>query len=462
MIFSHANPDPHNLFRHRRPEFLVISPPKTGSTWLAANLRHHPQLFVPEVKEVKYFSSLYKWLDFGWYCDHFAPAGDRRPGEASPSYAALPLADIRTIRQLLPDVKLVFLMRDPVARAWSHAKHNHLYREANFAGAEPNAAASHDDWRTNFAHDWPLVGGDYLGQIRRWASVFPHEQLYVGFYESIASRPDVLLRDIFRFLGVDPDLDLSGFPVRERVLAGPDGELPPDLAPYLRGILRGRTAELVDFLRSQFDLSAPPEWQATLTGPAEAPPDLLAFRKDADDGYLGRVLQMEEAFATGYRIVLTNYRGYDVAFYRGTLYGVLMARGAISLVMNEHTRAQCISEGTCLVAATLPEMKERIDARLGDEVAAHARAVEVDLRATREELHATREELRAAREELHAVRDHSARLSTELTILAAVVHRGSIARRALRAIRHPVRPTKRLARALLGVLAAAAPASKWG
>ncbi len=453
MSYSHTTPDPHDLFRHRRPEFLVISPPKTGSTWLAANLRHHPQLFVPEVKEVKYFSSLYKWLDFGWYCDHFAPAGGRRPGEASPSYAALPLAGIRTIRQLLPNVKLVFLMRDPVARAWSHAKHNHLYREANFADASAGAEASHDDWRANFVHDWPLVGGDYLGQLRRWASVFPHEQLYVGFYESIARRPDVLLRDVFRFLGVDPDVDLSGFPVHERILVGPDGELPADLAPYLRGILRCRTEELVGLLRAQFGLSAPPEWQMTLAGPVHTLPARPQFR--ADDGHLARVLQMEEAFATGYRIVLTNYRGYDVAFYRGALYGVPMARGAVSLVMNERTRAQCVSEGTCLVASTLPEMKDRINARLADAATAHARAVEEDLRATREDL-------RATREDLHATRDLSVRLAAELAELRAVVHRASLARRVLRAVRHPVRPTKRLARAFLGAIAATVPDGKWG
>ena len=47
------------------PQFLVISPSKTGSTWLADNLRCHPQIFVPAVKEVKYFSSLFKWLNLG-------------------------------------------------------------------------------------------------------------------------------------------------------------------------------------------------------------------------------------------------------------------------------------------------------------------------------------------------------------------------------------------------------------
>ena len=127
-----ADAGPHDELSALRPDFLIISPPKTGSTWLAANLRLHPQVFVPDIKEVKYFSSFHRWLDLGWYLDHFAPAEGRLKGEASPSYAILPVERIRLVRRLFPDVKLIFLMREPVGRAWSHARHNHRYREANF------------------------------------------------------------------------------------------------------------------------------------------------------------------------------------------------------------------------------------------------------------------------------------------------------------------------------------------
>ncbi len=182
------------------PDFLVVSPPKTGSSWLAVNLGCHPQVFVPGIKEIKYFSSFFKWLDLNWYLDHFASADGRLKGEASPSYAILPVERIRLIRQLFPKVKLVFLMREPISRAWSHAKHNYRYCEANFAtrsrfpGAEfeepPGGieTVSDEQWGENFIHDWPCASGDYLGQLRRWLSVFPREQMYVGFYESIALR----------------------------------------------------------------------------------------------------------------------------------------------------------------------------------------------------------------------------------------------------------------------------------
>ncbi len=419
--------DPHDLFRHRRPDFLVISPPKTGSTWLADNLRHHPQLFVPAVKEVKYFSSLYKCLDFGWYCDHFNTAGNRLAGEASPSYAALPLNAIRNIRALLPDLKLVFLMREPVARAWSHARHNRLYREANFADISPNIETTNaQQWRANFVHDWPLVSGDYLGQLQRWSSVFPSEQMYVGFYETIAAQSAALLRDIFKFLGVDARVDLSAFPVGERILVGPPGDLPAELAPHLHGLLRDRTTALLSLLRERFGLTAPHEWLSALDQPAEQPTELPhAFRPDANDAYLAGVAELEETFPSSYRQVLSHYRGYDIAFYKGALYAVAQARGPVSLIRDDPTRTQCYLEGTCLAAATLADLKEQIATRI---------------------MHNSDIRFRSVEAELHAAREATSRLAAELAEVQAFLRQPSLARRVLRKIRNSARPARLLTR----------------
>ena len=164
----------------QRPDFLVISPPKTGSTWLADNFRHHPRLFVPAIKEVKYFSCFCNWLDLGWYLDHFRAAPGTIRGEASPSYSILPPDRIRLVRALLPDVKLIFLMRDPIARAWSHARHNFRYREARFADCQHDFDDVPESiWHEAFRHEWSLASGDYLGQLRRWREVFPREQFFV-------------------------------------------------------------------------------------------------------------------------------------------------------------------------------------------------------------------------------------------------------------------------------------------
>src|SRR5262249_4365375 len=256
---------PRSHLAARRPDFLVVSPPKTRSTSLADTLRHHPQAFVPAVKEVKYFSSFFRSLDLGWYLAQFAPAAGRLKGEASPSYAMLPRERIRLVRALLPRLKLVYLMREPIARAWSHARHNHRYREANFASCRaPLDAVPDEEWQANFTQDWTLASGDYLGQLRRWLAVFPKEQVFVGFSESIAERPPALLAEVFAFLGLDPGVDLSTFPVTERILAGPPGQLPPSLWRFLHGLLHRRSLELVAFLRGRLGLEPPPAWRATL------------------------------------------------------------------------------------------------------------------------------------------------------------------------------------------------------
>ena len=142
----------------------------------------------------------------GWYLDHFEPAAGRVKGEASPCYALLPVERIRLIRRLMPDVKLIYLMRAPVARAWSHAKHNHRYGEANFA-SHPTAleSVSDEQWRANFLHDWALASGDYLGQLRRWLTVFPREQIYVGTSSRIVTARRPYWAKSSLFLGVNPD-----------------------------------------------------------------------------------------------------------------------------------------------------------------------------------------------------------------------------------------------------------------
>ncbi len=379
---------PHHKLAALCPRFLVISPPKTGSTWLAANLRCHPQLFIPDIKEVKYFSSFFKKLDFHWYLDNFRPGLGRMCGEASPSYALLPGERIRLVRRLLPEVKLIFLMRDPIARAWSHARHNHRYREANFGGCDQDFAGVRDEkWQENFAHDWPLASGDYLGQLRRWLSVFPREQMYVGFYETIAADPARLLREIFTFLGVDTKVDLAAFPLRERILAGTPGELSAVLQHSLHGLLHARTRDLVAFLKERFCLEPPPEWQATLAAPVMAVPSQPeAFRRDLDDTFVARLLAQEETFPSA-RCAVDEYQGYDVVYYRGMLYAFDQSLG---LLPEEHAASREIQpprgftvsswranlrieqtapeqlrryqdEGKCVTAPSLSELKSRVD-----------------------------------------------------------------------------------------------------
>jgi hypothetical protein len=344
------------------PDFLIISPPKTGSTWLTANLRCHPQVFMPAIKEVRYFSSFYKWLDLNWYLDHFAAGARRVKGEASPSYALLPVERIRLVRRLMPEVKLIFLMRDPVARAWSHAKHNYRYREANFTGYPTNLeAVPESQWQANFNHDWPLASGDYLGQLRRWLAVFPREQVFVGFYESLASRGEDLLRTIFGFLGVDADVDLATFPVKERILPGLEGQPSPALERCLQQLLHERTLELTTFLRERLGLEVPTPWQRTLQ-PAAPSRRAAAFRAEFDDAYLCRVLELEERFISAWRPVQEDYRGYNLICLRGQLCALDRSLDPVRFAaMDEAQIKRYQAADKCFIAPGLAEVKELVD-----------------------------------------------------------------------------------------------------
>ncbi|MCB1959392.1 MAG: hypothetical protein KDE68_02520 [Rhodocyclaceae bacterium] len=106
----------------RLPTFLGIGAPKCGTTWLAECLLEYPQVCVPEVKEVVYFSSAKK-LERGdaWYLAHFDPAGDAKAvGEFSVTYHAGGADVAARIQALAPEVHVLAVLRDPVERAFSH------------------------------------------------------------------------------------------------------------------------------------------------------------------------------------------------------------------------------------------------------------------------------------------------------------------------------------------------------
>ena len=104
------------------PDFLVIGAQKAGTTALYAYLRWHPGITGPSWKEVSFFDRHW-WRGEAWYRGQFPLRGrGRLVGEASPSYLFHPLAPER-VHSLVPGARLVALVRDPVARAYSHYQH---------------------------------------------------------------------------------------------------------------------------------------------------------------------------------------------------------------------------------------------------------------------------------------------------------------------------------------------------
>jgi len=97
--------------RDNAPNFLVVAPPKTATTWVYEILSTDRRFFMPE-KECRYFSHFWREYPLASYYAQFQnPFGAVWRGEASPSYFILPSSVIATLRGELPDTKLIVLLR---------------------------------------------------------------------------------------------------------------------------------------------------------------------------------------------------------------------------------------------------------------------------------------------------------------------------------------------------------------
>lgn len=225
--------------RFTLPGFLGIGAVKGGTTWLHHNLAAHPDLYLPPEKEIHFFDDRLH-LGIRTYAANFAGAGERIPGEITPAYSVLSPARIRFVSKIVPDVRLILLIRDPVERAWSHAVMK-LAREHGRRPEDIEAAEAYE----HFSSRESLDRGRYSQILARWREHFPEEQLLVGVYDDIAARPKELLKDVFSHIGATTDIDWSTIPyqtvIDRGVRGGPDvvgSSTPPLPDPYRKQLYR--------------------------------------------------------------------------------------------------------------------------------------------------------------------------------------------------------------------------------
>lgn len=225
-------------------KFLGIGAQKAGTTWLYAQLAKHPQVGFPKGKELHFWNQP-AGRDVAAYLAGF---GDplRCEGEITPAYALLPEEVIRQIRQVAPDLRLFFVMRNPVDRAWSSAL-------MALQRAELSAGEVSEQWfMEHFRSAGSLGRGDYAECIRRWRRVFPPEQLLLLRYDDIVSRPEQLLHRCCQHLGVAaPGADMLAA-CRQAVFAGPQVPIPPQLRAKLVELYRAPVTALEGLLDEDF------------------------------------------------------------------------------------------------------------------------------------------------------------------------------------------------------------------
>jgi hypothetical protein len=229
------------------PDFLIIGAQKSATTSLLSYIGCHSRVRLGGKKTAHFFD-----LNFhkgaGWYAGHFPrirpwpfppflsgerPERNWLTGESCPSYMFLPEVPQR-VRQLLPDVKFIVILRNPVDRLISQYQHE---RRKKRAGEDFEAYIA-----PSLAVDWPPKGdiqslrqrcavprGFYADQLRHWQTFFPAHQFLVLSFDELVKNSSVTLNRVFEFLGLEAQaVDTS------QVHNSGSGAGPPALRPELR------------------------------------------------------------------------------------------------------------------------------------------------------------------------------------------------------------------------------------
>lgn len=181
--------------------FLGIGAQKSGTSWLYKALSEHPDIMFLGGKEVHFWDSPQNHC-VEWYLNLFFDEGHIN-GDITPAYEFLPKQVIQNIFELLPHLRLIYLIRNPMERAWSSAR-------MALARAEMTHDEGSDQWFIDhFMSRGSLARGDYETCIRQWRNVFPPSQLLIMRHETIKNDPVLAANKVLNHIGLDSFFDKS-------------------------------------------------------------------------------------------------------------------------------------------------------------------------------------------------------------------------------------------------------------
>ena len=210
------------------PDFLCVGAQKAGTSWLYRQLVEHPDFWMPPVKELHYFDELSRTpsvasahardgrdlrflesikrlsarshLDLELYARLFAAKEALLSGDITPAYSMLNDELIERIVSYFPNLKVIFLARDPVERAWSQ-----LSMGVRLRNISPFDAADIDEVLRNLLNPGVLLRSHPSKIVARWKRYVRAELFRVYFFDDLERNPAELRRSIVKFLGADPE-----------------------------------------------------------------------------------------------------------------------------------------------------------------------------------------------------------------------------------------------------------------
>lgn len=265
------------------PTLLCIGAQKAGTTWLFEQLQHHPGVWMPPVKELHFFDHLYIEANRSWTSQHIRKpvqkllakhlhdpatvdwsyvsyladlaakdlftedwyrrafdrprARDRVACDITPAYCAIGPEGVDHVARLLPGVRILYIVRDPVQRALSQLRMN-VDRAHRLRPSEAQML--------EMARDPAIANrGDYLSNIPRWLARFERSRLLFVPFGDIRDDPAGAMRTIEDFSGLKR---FSGYRFADPVHPTRKIEIPDSVVQYFAATL----APQYEFLRTHF------------------------------------------------------------------------------------------------------------------------------------------------------------------------------------------------------------------
>lgn len=280
--------------------FFAIGPPKTGTTWLYAMLKEHPEVNLPLDKELFYFwtkefiekDTLWNRL-FGkhwyfrikrrntynrikqhlfrifrhlsgfkalwWEIKYFFPSRNdawykrlfdfsKLSGDITPKYCELSESSIAEIKKIFPNAKIIISLRDPIDRAWSRAKMTVL----QFNNIKDYKVVEPSKMYENFMHKEQHKANDYAALVEKWKQYFSEENIFVFFYEELMYEPEVLFKNICIFLNIKPHLSQR---VTTKINKGIPQDIPLEYKEELIRLNYDFIVKMVDYFNSPYPIT---------------------------------------------------------------------------------------------------------------------------------------------------------------------------------------------------------------
>jgi len=256
--------------------FIGIGATKAGSTWLFDRLRDLNQFRLTPVKELHYFDRdkayymspmtatitklrdrvFFDWrwykrfakdigrtifqypsfYDLKWvlkwhtlnysdsaYAAMFPDSDTKISGEITPAYSFLNTQDISRMFSINNDLKIIFLLRDPIERAWSHIR----YRK-------PSVLGSFEEIKNFIDSEEQELRGNYIKTMKEYSSIFPKENILICFYDAIKNTPKDLLSEVVTYLNGDATAVDQLDTLNKKSNVSKSLKMPTDVYEYLK------------------------------------------------------------------------------------------------------------------------------------------------------------------------------------------------------------------------------------